>query len=667
MGDQHLVALGVDTGGTYTDAVLYDETAGEILAKAKSPTTHEDLSVGIAGAVDEVLGAVDIDIPSIAMVSLSTTLATNALVAGVGRPACLVVIGFEPGVVDRAGLREAIGNDTVVRVDGGHSSHGDELMPLDTAALAAAVDEANDSVDAFAVTAQFSTRNTDHEEQARDLIRELTGKPVTCSHVLSAQLNGPKRAVTALLNARLIPLISDLLAAAAQTLGSRGITAPLMIMRGNGSLVSAEFVRERPVETILSGPAASVVGAAHLVSADQAVVADMGGTTTDIAVVYHGTPLTSADGAVVGGHRTMVEAVRTRTHGLGGDSEVSLADRAYGADLDIGPRRVIPIGLLASGFGGSVVDTLARQLDDDVIGADHGRFVRCTEAVRHARLDRFERQVAESIGDQPMPLTEIVTSGLAGRAVRRLTARSLLQVSSITPTDAAHVLGMQSAFDPEASRLAAELLARRRDRYGEPIADSATEISQIVVDSLVRLSAEMLLAAAFAGDGISAEAVASKLVAHALDGRTSNSRVDVGLAVPVIGLGAPAGTYLPLAGALLKSEVRVPEHAEVANALGAAVGRVEVLAEVQVSCPRRGVYRIHAGSEPETLWELHEAESRARELARAEALGKAEQAGAVAPELSVRWHAQTIEVKGRPMFVEGRATALATGRPGLPG
>lgn len=667
MGDSR-IALGVDTGGTYTDAVLYDEDSRAIVATAKSPTTPADLSVGIAAAVGETLAAADsLTASSIGMVSLSTTLATNALVAGVGRPACLVVIGFEPEALDRAGLREAIGDDTVVAVAGGHSSHGEELAPLDTAGLTAAIAEAGDAAEAFAVTAQFSTRNADHEEQAREIIAGLTAKPVTCSHQLSARLNGPKRAVTALLNARLIPLIAELLSAAESTLDALGIAAPLMVVRGNGSLVSADFVRARPVETILSGPAASLVGAAHLGAADHAVISDIGGTTTDIAVVRAGLPEVRPDGAVVGGHHTMVEAVRTHTHGLGGDSEVTLAETAAGARLEIGPRRVIPVSVQALSDRSTVTDALMSQLDGAAIGVDHGRFVSCGPLAGHVRLDRFERQVVEKVGDRLVPAAEVATSGLLARALRRLTARAVVQVSSFTPTDAAHVLGIQHTFDAEAAELAAELMARRRDRYGKRIADSAQSISQMAVDAVVRRSAEALLEAAFDHDGLPPEAADSALVAVALDGRTSASRVDLGLVLPLVGLGAPAAAYYPAIGELLGSDVVIPEHAEVANAVGAAVGQVRVHAEVLVSCPRRGVYRIHAGSEPETCWERSEAESRALELARATAARKAELAGAADAEVSAEWTEQTIDVKGRPMFVEGRAAASASGRPSFAG
>ncbi len=671
MGEQsRRLALGIDTGGTYTDAVLYEDASGEVLAKAKAPTTHDDLAIGIEAAIDRVLGAGAAGHPTVTpaaieLVSLSTTLATNALVEGTGRPACLVTIGFDDGALDRGGLREAIGDDEVIGVSGGHNSHGDEVEPLDLESLGARIDEVADHVDAFAVTAQFATRNADHELAARDLIRQRSGKPVTCSHRLSAKLNGPKRGVTALLNARLISMIDDLVTTTAEILAHRGVDAPMMIVRGNGSLVSADFVRDRPVETILSGPAASLIGAAHLAGRADAIIADIGGTTTDIAVLRDGEPEAGPDGADVGGHETMVEAVRMHTHGLGGDSEVRLADRAIGAQLEIGPRRVVPLSLLAGAEPDAVLGVLRRQLGEDVPGVHDGRLVRLTARASGARLDPNELRVVTAIGDGLVAVDSVVSSSVQERALRRLVSRSLVRVAAFTPTDASHVLGNQSTFDAEAARLGAELFARRRDRFGAAIAETPEQVSTLVVDALVRRSAEAVLGAALDSDGLPLEASTSELVAASLDGTAVSTRLGIGLAVPLVGLGAPASTYYPAVGSLLGSTVEIPEHADVANAIGAVVGKVRVRKEITVTAPRRGVYRIHAGSEPETVWERPDARDRALELVSEAAAVAVRDAGAGEFDVETSWLEKTIDVEGRPMFVEGTAVAVAAGRPRL--
>ncbi len=176
----------------------------------------------------------------------------------------LIFIGFDADDLERGGLVEALKGDPVVRLAGGHNHAGGQAQALDMAALEQAVSELSGDVMGFAVASRFATRNPAHEVAARDLIRRVSGRPVTCSHELSAKLNGPKRALTAVLNARLIGMIDRLVAACEWHLEAVGITAPLMVVRGDGALISAAMVRERPIETILSGPAASIVGARWL-------------------------------------------------------------------------------------------------------------------------------------------------------------------------------------------------------------------------------------------------------------------------------------------------------------------------------------------------------------------------------------------------------------------
>ncbi len=315
--------LGIDTGGTYTDAVLYEPARG-VIAKAKALTTRHDLGVGVAAAITAAMAKAGIDGAAIRLVSISTTLATNALVEGQRRPVGLAMIGFAEADLARAGLAQALGRDPVGFFAGGHNFAGHEIAPFDAEGLARWASEAAPRVQGFAVGALFATRNRSHEQQAAEILRRETGLPVSASHMLAQALDGPKRALTALLNARLIGLISDLIAATAAFLASKGIDAPLMVVRGDGALISAEVARERPIETILSGPAATLVGASHLSGVGDALVSDIGGTTTDIAVLRGGQPRIDPEGALVGGFRTMVEAVAMTTIGLGGDSEARL-------------------------------------------------------------------------------------------------------------------------------------------------------------------------------------------------------------------------------------------------------------------------------------------------------------------------------------------------------
>ncbi len=673
----HLL-LGIDTGGTYTDAVVYDERSRTVVSKAKAPTTHHDLSIGIGEAIERALHHAGAEPDRIELVSLSTTLATNALVEGSGRPVAAVIIGFDDEVIERGGLRRALAGDPAILLAGGHDPHGNERSPIDLELLADEVARVAHRVDGFAVMAQFSVRNPAHERAAAEVIRRVTGKTVTASHVLSAQLNGPKRAVTAILNARLVPIIDRLVATTEQTLTAQGVHAPVMVVRGDGSLVSAAFVRERPIETILSGPAASLVGAAHLTGLDDAIISDIGGTTTDIAVLRNGVPLVSTMGATVGGHRTMVAAVEMHTHGLGGDSQVKHDDRAAGAVLLLGPRRVIPVALLAARHPAMVHAALDRQLSADPPSDLDGVFVVLLDPQRGDQrgdrrgeqagglLDTNEQRIVEAVASAPDGLTTaaaVMTSAAQRLVTERLVRKGVLQLASFTPTDANHVVGGQHTGDGDAARKTALLFARRRDRLGRSIAADATEIARLTIDTLVRFSAEAVLAAAFDHDGLPSDTVRSRAVQAALDGHVGVSRLSVGLDLPLVGLGASAPSYYPAVAALLGTTSEVPDDADVANAIGAVVGRVRISHECTISAPQIGQYMVHAGDAPVMTTSLEAALEHARGVLTERVRADMDAAGAAEVELTTDWHESTVEVSGTPMFVEGRLHVTGSGRP----
>ena len=266
--------VGIDTGGTYTDAVLFDQAKG-VVASSKALTTKHDLSIGVQGALAGVLPD---DRSAVRMVALSTTLATNALVEGHGSPVCLLLIGYGRDALTRSGLGAALGQDPVAFLRGGHQPTGDEAQPLDLEAARQEILTHGAKVAAFVVAGYFGVRNPAHENAIRELARELTGLPVTCAHELTSDLDAPRRAMTAVLNGRLIPLLQQLILAVQEIQRREQIDAPLMVVKGDGSLLAAETALTRPIETILSGPAASVVGARYLSGEDQVVVSDIGGT-----------------------------------------------------------------------------------------------------------------------------------------------------------------------------------------------------------------------------------------------------------------------------------------------------------------------------------------------------------------------------------------------------
>lgn len=658
--------LGVDTGGTYTDAVIVDEAATRVIGKAKSLTTRGDLAIGIGGAVDAALAAAGVGPGEVTMVSLSTTLATNALVEGQGGRVALVFIGFDAGDEARAGLDEALRGDPIVRLAGGHGHAGQELAPLDLGALETAVTALADEVVGFAVAARFATRNPAHEVAARDVIRRATGRPVTCSHELSANLNGPKRALTAVLNARLIGMIDRLVAACERHLAAIGIDAPLMVVRGDGALISAAMVRERPIETILSGPAASIVGARWLTGAADALVSDIGGTTTDVALLKGGLPEIDPEGARVGGFRTMVEAVAMRTTGLGGDSEVHLITEGLVGGLRLGPRRLMPVSLLAVDHGAMVHAALDRALSSDTSGEHDGRFV-VPMGGNAGGLSAREMAVLTRI-TAPMPVAQALTSRLEAAALDRLVARGLVMLSGVTPSDASHVLGRLAAWDGGAAEKAVRLLGRRRNGAGERFATDPAVFAQSIVDQLTEQTVHCLLEAAFAEDpafdGEAPEVLARHVTVQAgLRQHAGVIQLQARLGVPVIGLGASAPFYYGDVGQRLGCQMILPEHAGVANAIGAVVGQVSQRVQGLVSSPSEGRFAAHLPDGVQVFNDRDTALDAMEAALRGEATARALRAGAVDVNLTALREVKQADIEGRTMFIEAMILVTASGRP----
>ncbi len=667
--------LGLDTGGTFTDAALCRED-GTVEFAAKSLTTKADLSIGIGKAIDAVLAeAPENAIQRIALVSISTTLATNAVVESHGQPVCLVMIGQTEAALERAGLREAIGGDPTIFVNGGHNNNGDEKAPLDTTALKAAIEAVADKVSAFAISSQFASRNPSHEITARNIVRDVCGKPVTCGHELSSNLDMPRRALTAFLNARLVPLITELIAAVSAFLADHHVDAPVMVVRGDGSLMTAETALEKPVETVMSGPAASVVGARHLTGDDDLLVVDMGGTTTDIALMRNGSPILNPDGAAVAGWRTMVEAIAVHTVGLGGDSEISIAD---GGRLRAGPRRAVPLSLLAMDHP-EVLEELKLQRERGFRRSTDARFLTRLRKLdgNASRLSAIEQSVWDRLADGPVAFEALIMDRIPRQPIQRLVDRGLAIYSGFTPSDAAHVLGRHDTWLKEAAVIGAEIWAEFEPKPNNPLATDGMAFAKLVFEQVIRQSGEAILTAILEDEGLelsrhSRPPLIDYLMARAFADRSEtggDSLLDLTLTfrLPIAGVGAPAATYYPALAERTGSVLRLPAFGHVANAVGAVVGGVSQRYSILITSPAQGRYRVHLPETVRDFSDLEEAATIAQDVAREEAKRAALAAGAAALEVKVERHDRIVTHGDgvTKIFIDSSIVATAKGRPRL--
>ncbi|MGB8316365.1 MAG: hydantoinase/oxoprolinase family protein [Aestuariivirga sp.] len=625
--------VGIDTGGTYTDAVIIAQDTQKILSRAKALTTKGDLSIGVKEALSTVMESLPADVKSsaIGLVSVSTTLATNAVVEGHGSPVGVFLIGFDAHMAERTGIAKAFPNLPLRMIAGGHDHNGDARVPLDVAALEREAELLKGEVSAFAVASAFAVRNPEHEKTARDIIMRVTGKPVTLSTELTSSLDAPRRALTAVLNARLISRISMLIDAVRLAMKDMHISCPLMVVKGDGTLARAENVALKPIETVLSGPAASLVGAKWLSGLDDFIMSDIGGTTTDIGILQDGRPRVTEEGAEVGGWRTMVKAIDVSTIGLGGDSEVHLG---MDGSMHIGPQRIVPISLIGARYP-EVIAMLEGDLSDTEGGSQHGRFVVApfgkSGARDHSGLTAREIEFLALVTDRPKPLRKLAVSSGAQRALSSLRKKGLVQLCGFTPSDAAHVLGLQANWSAPAAVLAAQLAVRFRDmRFGTP--ERVSAFCQDVWSETVRLSARAILNSAL-GIPIDNNILVNNVCAGMPN--TGLAAVKISPRIPIVAVGGPARIYYAEVARRLDCEVVFAEWCEVANAIGAAAGLVALKVTITVEGDGNGAFRVHGGQGTRIFGSGAEALSFAATVAHDQAEAMALGVGAISPKISL--------------------------------
>ena len=653
------LGLGIDAGGTYTDAVVYDFAHRRVLQKAKALTTKWDFTVGIENALEQLDPA---RLAEVDLVSVSTTLATNAIVEGRGQEVGLLIMPpyglFDP---------PDITHRPIAILDGQMEIDGTEIRPIDPDQVRRVVRDLIDRrrVGAFAVAGYASHNNPSHELQVKAIIQDESDLTVTCGYDVSEGVNYRVRAATAALNARIIPCLVSLLDEVRVSLGRRGIAAPAMVVKSDGSLMSVESARQRPIETILSGPAASVAGASYLTHKADAIVVDIGGTTTDTAVIKDGVVRTCADGATVGGWKTHVKALDMRTLGLGGDSLIAY-ERGR---LRIGPRRVGPVSWLAARHkpAARALDWLERHIDHFDTSTGAMDLVMLNGRRHDVPLSERESRVVDALAERPFSLHELAQriDVLAWQLLplKRLEESHVIQRCGLTPTDVLHASRLLRLWDIEAS-------CRICDMFGHLAGLSREEFGQRAIDQVVHhLAVELLkkqLDDEVDPDEIDGSPVARALVGNLLSGGDEGYRVRVTLHRPVIGIGAPAHFFLPKAAELLETEAIIPPNADVANAIGAITSSVHVHRQVEISPNEFGRYALHGLAGAPTFADFEQAHQFAVDRLQQVVRDAARRAGTsqTRVEIAVEDHVAEIAYGGH-LFVGRTLEARLTGRPDI--
>jgi N-methylhydantoinase A/oxoprolinase/acetone carboxylase beta subunit len=659
--------LGIDTGGTYTDGVLLDYDSREVLATDKSLTTKRDFAIGI----EKVIEGIAIEDPSeIRMVSVSTTLATNAIAEGKGKRVALLLVGYDPELISSFNMSERFATPNFFYFNGGHDLYGREKEQLDLSAILDKVNAIKRDVDAIAVSSYFSPLNPEHENRVYEAVSRVCDLPIVLGHQLSTRLGSVERATTAALNASLLAVLQDFVIAVRRAMEHRQIDAPLMMVRGDGTLMSDEFASRTPVETIHSGPAASAIGGRFLSGLDDALVLDVGGTTTDLALIEQGEVTVSEEGATVGDYETAVSAADLFSVALGGDSHITLGREKH---IALGPERVLPLAHLAVEYPGvkKRLQALSRRAWTEASPdwLEYWFLLREPDNESLLRSNRAKKLV-DYLRSGPKPLPEIVKHldvlHVAQIGAEDLWRQEILGKSGLTPTDLLHVEGRYSPWDEEASELALKVFSSYQFKEPEEVRERVWQQAvELIVHAVVSFLSKQTLTPPTERKSDEEDDIGRWFFFNSIYGSHPHLETLFRLREPIVGIGAPAGFFLEDVASALHAELILPEHHAVANALGAVAGSVMVVEEVLVypRLDQTGLevmgYYVQTSEDRKDFddEELDACLSYARDLARERALAAAVRSGADNPEVVLQ-----LETEGLDTY---RIRARAMGNPRL--
>jgi len=647
-----VLGLGIDTGGTYTDSVVIDMDTKKIVCRSKALTTRDDLIKGIVASLKRLANT-----DKISIVSLSSTLATNSIVEGKSCRVGLIVLGKKFGHTVRVAQ--------YAYLDAQLDLKGRTVKKLDMEEAKQAVESMRGKVDVLAVVGYMSVRNPAHEETVRSLAERMLGIPVVCAHDLTSKLGFEQRANTAIINAGLIPTIIDLINAVNKALKDLGIDAPLMIVKGDGSIMNAATAIKRPIETIMSGPASSLTSAMVHTGIENALIADIGGTTTDLGIIRGGFVRTLDSGAVVGGHRTRVRAADVSTYGMGGDSRISV-ERGR---VTLSTIRIIPICIAATKWPSvkewiKGLDSLASSPSDSVSDCE---FYTLASNDEYSYLTEFDRRFLKTLKERPYSVREVseITEIPFDRfCLKDMESEGYVTRIGVTPTDILAAEGVYKEYDPEASWIAVNLLAHKA---GMKIDDFISVTKKAITQKICRCIMDHMIRSETGKDELTESDI--QMIEEIIKD-TGDYNIGMRLKMPIVGIGAPVGAWLPDVAKFFDTKLILPENYDVGNAIGAISSSVTEVVELAVRAafqdfsddPECTVYN------GETAFEFNDKEEAlefAIEEATRIATARAIESGAqdVSIEYKIDETCIDMEGKGKKVFRGATVLVRASGKP----
>lgn len=624
-----MIGLGIDTGGTCTDAVLFDMDARQVLSWGKTQTTKHNLEQGI----DTAIGQLDKELlAKVELVSLSTTLATNACVEGRGGRVKLLFIGVDPKVVEDTYEKYGFTSTEDFIYLPGEPREGREpdFSQLEDMAKEGAFAGAG----GIAISQLFAAKNGGaYEKQAKEILEQYHDVPIICAYQLFSDLNAITRGAGAYLNAQLIPLIEDFLHAVKEVMTKRSLHAPIYIVRSDGSLMNESFTRKNPVETLLCGPAASALGGAYLANASDALIIDIGGTTTDVAIMNQDMLKSVKDGISIGSWKTFVKGMYVDTFGLGGDSGLKIKERK----LTLADYRLMPVCMAAMAHPELKPRLLANcsQVAYSAVAPYEG-FVFVKDIDSTLDYKDYEKNLMQALKNGPLLLHEAAEAAgidFYSMDTDRLEKEGVILRFGLTPTDMMHMRGDFTAYDREASAAAFDWLSRFLRMSVDALLALVFEmVTRRLYRNMVRILMENgsdkyengvpeavldFITESYYVNEEECEVSAPKQQLSADERKRGFNGLLPAFTThyTLVGVGAPTHVFLPLVAKKLHAECVLPEYARVANALGTLAGRISVTKkkEIRLCSEGGGGFEVVLGGVRYEYEECEDAENKVLE------------------------------------------------------
>lgn len=551
--------LGIDTGGTYTDAVLITKEGHKIVDKAKAFTTHEDLTKGIGKCIDMLEHA---DCSEITEVHISTTLALNSVLERKFDKIGLVQI-------DRAIEADPPANYAAVMKDpfyGQRTHNCGETLP----AILDIQKKFANNVEYIIVTSPSKSRDNWREHIFAEQIAKTMELEVFCAYDYCDDDDYTYRTVAAMLTLYLMPIIDAWIKSVEDMMREKGIKAQLKIMNAMGKLISCDAARRDPLSTLFSGLAASVTGGLKMTDIEDFLLIDMGGTSSDITRIIGRQFREVKEYSKIDKFTVRRKTMDVQTFGIGGDSYIKLSQSGRPV---AGPRKAIPICVMSSSFPyleeelksyrrPENYEMLTAQDVDCFIGAGH---------YRREDLTGLEERVVKYLTGNPhnvFVIAEHFNVDPDALHLDKLVRKGAVKLISVTPTDVLHAEGKYGAWNAAGAKAAISHMA---EQMGTTMDVCIAMIRESITETLVKACMQSI--ANFEKEQFDFDD--SKGASFLLESfyRSNGSMLEMKFEInkPIVALGAPAEAWLGPVAERLNTEVMIPEHCEVANAFGAAI------------------------------------------------------------------------------------------------